>query len=345
MTFGAGELNVCAELQKKVPTRTAAGGTDPGWVRERDVWLRIRGLNPKLRIEAMSREPQITHEIIARQEDDIDPTKRFVVRGDDSGVLLLNGLKYYYRADEASGTRFDEGPNGLDVAQVGNVGNVSGVRLLGINGTGNNSNYLEAAHNDLFRVGDNPFTLSYWAYIPAGTLTSNHPAVAHWNTNAGATQAGYLAYMRNSNDRHTLEVTNDGSTPVRVSWGAAPVVDTWQHIVCKHDPDADEISISVDRGTPVTQAFAGGIFAATAPFNLTLMRVSSIIIAAIGDVDEIGAWDRLLTEDELDVLNTAPDFLTFAATIERTFMIDGIPAEVDEPGGFIRMMAVEGVAT
>lgn len=76
---GAGELRTCAELQIKAEARTTAGGTTPGWVRERDVWCRIKGLSPKLKIEAGAREPQITHEIVARQEDDIDATKRLLV--------------------------------------------------------------------------------------------------------------------------------------------------------------------------------------------------------------------------------------------------------------------------
>lgn len=89
MTIGAGELNVCAELQKKVETRTAAGGRNPGWVRERDVWVGIRGLSPRLQLEARAREPQITHEIVARQEDDIDATKRLVV---GNRVFMIDGI-------------------------------------------------------------------------------------------------------------------------------------------------------------------------------------------------------------------------------------------------------------
>lgn len=81
MTVGAGELNTCAELQRKVETRTAAGGRPVTWERVRDVFCKIKGLSPRLKLEAMAREPQITHEIIARQEDDIDATNRLVVEG------------------------------------------------------------------------------------------------------------------------------------------------------------------------------------------------------------------------------------------------------------------------
>lgn len=87
--LGAGELRTCAELQRKVETRTTAGGTAVTWVRVRDVFCRIKGLSPSLKVEAMAREPQLTHEIVARQEDDIDATKRLVV---GTRAFLIDGI-------------------------------------------------------------------------------------------------------------------------------------------------------------------------------------------------------------------------------------------------------------
>lgn len=87
--IGAGDLNSCAELQRKIETRTAAGGTSISWARVRDVWCRIKGLSQTLKLEAMSRQPQITHEIIARQEDDIDATKRLVL---GTRAFLIDGI-------------------------------------------------------------------------------------------------------------------------------------------------------------------------------------------------------------------------------------------------------------
>jgi len=230
------------------------------------------------------------------------------------GVFLFDALKFYYKGDEASGQRDDSGPNGLHVPAIGAVGSVPGALNLGVGGTGNVSNFLEAAHNDLFRV-PGAFTLSYWHLIPAGTLTENHPAIGHFNTTSPNAQAGWLGYMRNANDRHTFEASADGiaANVVRVSWGSAPVVDTWQHVVCVFDPVAALIKISVDGGAFVTAAFAGPIFAATAPLGITSMRVSAHIVG-LGDVDEIGGWDRVLNAEELDYLfggGTPPAFSMF----------------------------------
>ncbi len=94
---GAGELNTCAELQRKVAkTRTPAGGETFVWERERDVFCRIKGLSMSMKLEAGAREPQITHEIVARQENDIDATKRLVVPVNGSIVggraFMIDGI-------------------------------------------------------------------------------------------------------------------------------------------------------------------------------------------------------------------------------------------------------------
>jgi SPP1 family predicted phage head-tail adaptor len=86
---GAGPLRTLAELQRKVQVRTAAGGTEVTWVKERDVWCRIKGLSPRLKLEAMAREPQITHEIVVRQELGLDATKRLVV---GSRAFMIAGI-------------------------------------------------------------------------------------------------------------------------------------------------------------------------------------------------------------------------------------------------------------
>ena len=86
---GAGELRTCAELQRKVRTRTPAGGETVKWERVRDVFCRVKGLSPSLKLEAMAREPQITHEIVARQEDDITAKNRLVV---GTRTFMIDGI-------------------------------------------------------------------------------------------------------------------------------------------------------------------------------------------------------------------------------------------------------------
>ena len=92
VNVGAGGLTERAELQsKKTQTRTDAGGLTFSWVTERKVWCKITGLSPGLRLEAGAREPQITHEIIARLEGgDINPQKRLLVNG--TRTFMISGI-------------------------------------------------------------------------------------------------------------------------------------------------------------------------------------------------------------------------------------------------------------
>ena len=87
--MNAGELRTCLELQRKVETRTAAGGTKVTWKRVRDVFCNVKALSAQLKLEAKSREPQITHEITARQENDIDATKRLVL---GARTFMIDGI-------------------------------------------------------------------------------------------------------------------------------------------------------------------------------------------------------------------------------------------------------------
>ena len=94
---GAGELRTCAELQRKVAkTRTPAGGETFTWERERDVMCRIQGLSMKMKLAAGAREPELTHEIVARQENDIDATNRLVIPVNGSVVggraFMIDGI-------------------------------------------------------------------------------------------------------------------------------------------------------------------------------------------------------------------------------------------------------------
>ena len=91
VNVGAGDLTERAELQSKTQTRTDAGGVSVTWVTERKVWCKITGVAQSIPFEAGAREPQITHEIIARLEGgDITPKKRLLVNG--TRTFMISGI-------------------------------------------------------------------------------------------------------------------------------------------------------------------------------------------------------------------------------------------------------------
>lgn len=233
-------------------------------------------------------------------------------------IFLKDGLKYYYDCDEGSGTRFDSGSNGLDVPAIGSVNaQASGALNNAVDTTGNLVNYLSAVHDDLFRVGDNPFTLTFWSKIQTGQEFALSPAVAHYDSD-GVSQAGYQARYRGGTKRYEWICSADGSAVTILAFGTELTKDVWNFVVCTHDPDLNVITLEINRTGLVSTAHSGGIFNNTAPFTIGAAFGSGGLVVAIADVDEIGAWDRLLNSDELDTLygsGTPPSFTTFTSSI------------------------------
>jgi len=74
---GAGELDQRWTLQIQNRARTSTGGVSLTWTDSRKVWCKISPSSGSQSQEHGAREPQITHEIIARLEGgDIGPEKR-----------------------------------------------------------------------------------------------------------------------------------------------------------------------------------------------------------------------------------------------------------------------------
>lgn len=79
--MSAGKLRHYAELQKKVQTKTDAGGQTTSWVKEKNFWCEIRPISGVQRMESMRRNSKISHEILAWFDADITPEKRIVFDG------------------------------------------------------------------------------------------------------------------------------------------------------------------------------------------------------------------------------------------------------------------------
>ena len=233
------------------------------------------------------------------------------------GVFLLDDIKYYYNCDETSGTRFDSSSNGLDVGVIGGVPSVAGVLVRAVNTTGNPVNILEEPHDDGFRAGDNDFTLTFWNFIATGKEFDNHELISHLDEE-GVDERGYLARYTTVGDKYTWTVSSNGEIGgvTTLTFGSTLTKDTWNFIVCKHDATANEITLEINGAGKVTAAHAGGVFNNTAPFNIGATHLSGGVAAGSTPIDEIGAWGRLLNNDELTTLRgggTPPAFSTFTS--------------------------------
>ena len=68
-----GALRHHADLQSKGSTGDGGGGADVTWATERKLWCQIRPLSGTQRMEGMARQSEVSHEIYARYQVDVDP--------------------------------------------------------------------------------------------------------------------------------------------------------------------------------------------------------------------------------------------------------------------------------
>lgn len=231
---------------------------------------------------------------------------------------LLDTLSAYWTLDETGlgDTRVDSSPNSFDLVAVGTGVNPATGQLNGCTrGTQNTANYLQHAADDPLFSADPVLglTVNCRCLIPAGTLTVNHPILAHYAN----TQRGWLLFGQNSTDEFTMVASNDGTTSGAIAnWGVDYLVDTWYMVTGYLDPANNRVGIQVDNGTIVWVALTAPFFNSNQGLTHQLFNGSSPV-AGGARVDELGLWQRVLTTDELNELwnggGAPPAFSTFTS--------------------------------
>lgn len=230
---------------------------------------------------------------------------------------LLDGLVAYWDLDEGgvAVTRVDSHTDGHDLDPVGTGVNPDTGLLNGCTrGTQNASNYLATAgHDDAYRPGASGMTINARVQIPAGTLVVNHPILAHYSN----TDRGWILWGRNAVDEFAMTGSNNGTTSVTVDWGVDYLVDTWYQVTGFLDPSNDRIGIQVDRGTTVWTTLTGPFHQATEPLTHQFFSGTSGVPGG-ARIDELGLWNRILTDEELDTLSNSggvpPAYSTFTSS-------------------------------
>lgn len=249
---------------------------------------------------------------------------------------LLDGLRGYWDCDEAGGSDRVSKVNGIDFVETGTVTSVTGALGDAVDGTGNASNILDQASTPLLLFGDEPMTVSCWANVNVGENLSNGPILAVWD--ATGNQRSWLLWFRAGGvERWQFLASSDGSASSSINSALAPPFDgTFQHVVIQHDPVGNVITLRVDDGAVQSQAHTTGLFAtSTARPGLGVINQGGTAIVHIQHADEIGVWDRLLSDDEITELNNGGTPLPF--TSFTTDVVDQVPlaesAAYDERSG------------
>lgn len=218
--------------------------------------------------------------------------------GDGGGSLgnsLLDCLIWYYELEEDSGSRSDAGPNGLNLAEVGSVSKEFGVIGDAADFDGGTEKLINS-FDPIYDLSDTDFSITGWMYLEA-----NVSAHAVYIGNGGTSNVNRvinLIYLSGGNEMRFV-LSNDSSTTNLLAGqisGSIPIAE-WFFFCMRYNKTTKEMSLLLNDETPVTLTAAGN------PHNLG--DQSFVVGNSVSDqnplegrVDEVGGWDRLITDAE-----------------------------------------------
>lgn len=232
------------------------------------------------------------------------------------------GLVSYWPLQEQSGNRFDLTGCANTLTDMNTVTGNPGVSYPASQFTAATNEYLTIASNANLQTGDIDFTFNFWAYM------DTKPATVSWliKYSAAAGNYDYQIFYTSATDRWQMAVARavDSAQIVTANtFGSAPL-STWQMVTGWHDATANTVNLSINAGTPDSQATGGALQAAgTANFYLGGFAAANNVN---GRICEVGFWKRVLTSRErLWLYNKGKG---------RSFPFDGRPS-IAQNGRFV----------
>jgi hypothetical protein len=223
-------------------------------------------------------------------------------------VALSDNLVSYWSLDEASGNALDaHGSNNL--TEINTVGTATG-RVGNARGTfSSSSGRFVASSSSVVQIGDADATLAGWVRVNSDA--SPYGVLGKYVTSGNQRSFRILAGSNGFRFTFTFQVSSDGtsSTLTGLDWSGTASTGVWYFIVCRHDAAANQISLSVNGGTPATASHSGGLFASSSVFELGRNGSSGNLN---GLLDEWGYWSRLLTADEITELYNSGSGMSYA---------------------------------
>ena len=206
---------------------------------------------------------------------------------------LLTGLRFYYKLDQAGGTRPDE---------VGDNDLAENTKIEARQGFNDLAPYLASIRRLVAATPDGnmssggtglDFTIACKALLTAKT-TGFYTLIGKWDGNE------YFLDYAVSTDRFRFTGHNGtGSVTVTANAFGAPTLNVWYTIYCGYNVATGRLFIEVN-GSADTAVLASGIRALTGPFALGARPQSGSFTNYANGliIDNVGGWGRLLTTEE-----------------------------------------------
>jgi len=211
---------------------------------------------------------------------------------------LVGWWPFTGNADDISGNAHHGAPNGVMLApdRFG-----AADRAYAFNGT---SDYIEVADAPALRLGDDSYTIAWWALVS----TYNANATAFVVKRGSGPQNGWLV-VANALYENKIEMKTSSGADPEIRCDTALATGSWFHFAIANDAAMDSI-IFFANGTEVFRQSSGSLYYnpnSTSPMRFgsdTSIPAGTYFLS--GSMDDIGIWSRRLTAQEvLDLyLNT-----------------------------------------
>lgn len=216
-----------------------------------------------------------------------------------SGVTLLTDLLAYYKCDEAAGANLlDAHTGGYHLTQNNSPGtNASGKINSARSFVRTSSQYFSRVSESSLVGGDRNLFFSVW--VSLSSLAGADMVIFQKGTAVNATDLEYRLIWIHSLGKFRFQIAGGGVVKNVDVGPVTPAIGVFYHVMCWYDTINNLVAISLNDGTPVTDAHASGMNNTSAPF--VVGATSSAPSGGVfhnGLVDEFGIWTRILTTTE-----------------------------------------------
>lgn len=195
---------------------------------------------------------------------------------------LLNGLQAYWMLNEGFGTR-NSMVGGKNLSQVGTITNQTGKIGKAAQFTGNTSNYLSGG--DWFL--QDQLSISCWIYQAQNETKYIFNRINNsFLVYSGITPTMLIRWYVTFTDNSTNELNID-STPIN----------TWHHWVFQWNNTTYKVDVWKN-----SSHLGDATWSKAMKTGVSTFRLGGDTIPFTGAIDEMGVWNRIITESEITAL-------------------------------------------
>lgn len=207
-------------------------------------------------------------------------------------MALLTNLISFFELEEPSGTRNDAYDSNNLTPSASDPTSTAGVVGDCARLDKDNPNYLTSS-STAFQTGNIDFTFVIWVRLFA---TIGYYVVLSKYVGSSSNDE-YLLYYYHDVTKYEWAIRKaDGSAVVAVDSAVVASPTSFNMIAAWHDATNDLLGISINAGTAVTTAVAGGVQTYTNNFTIGKNDGADYMN---GDVDQFGFWKRKLSDAEI----------------------------------------------